>query len=365
MFKTLIFGIFTASIVLMANATVATERLQLDESVVKVDDRTTQTKNAALQQALRDVILKNSGSESALDVASINSAISNPTSYIRQFGYQDIEGQQYLRASFDQQKIIKLLRDAQLPVWGKQRPLTLMWLADHNQGEFNIVSDASDTVVSGDIRQISQSRGMPMLLPLMDLDDAMFVGVNDVRGMFADQVAKASQRYNTDYFIMASVEINSDNKASFNMVLYPMGTEQGLYQPLAQKSGVADTETAAIGQMLSAVSEFYAARYAVADSGESLSKKLTFIDLSQRKQLVDIEKFLTQLSAVKSVSLIQLKGSTASFSLELFGSEADLKRLLNLESKVKQQIVLQPNVDQSDPLAPSQTEVVNYIWLGQ
>ncbi len=358
MFKTLILSIFTASIMLMANAS-ASEHLQLDQSMVKIDSRTTQAQNAALQQALSNVILKNSGSESALSAASVHAAIKNPASYIRQFGYQDIDGQEYLQASFDLDKVINLLREAHLPVWGKQRPLTLVWLTEPKQGEFTILNDASSEPTRSYIRSYSQSRGMPLLLPVMDLDDSMVVSVNDVRGMFAEHVAQASQRYSTDYFLMVVMEPN-DNKVGFNMSFYPASSE-GVHQPLIQHSGIADNQASAVNQILSKVTEFYAKRYAVADTGESLNKRLTFIDLNNRKELVDIEKFLEQLSAVKSVSLVQLKGSTVTFSLELFGSEDDLLRLLNLESKIRQQI---DNVS-SNSLSASQTEIVHYIWLGQ
>ncbi len=360
MFKTFILSIVTASMLLMVNAVTASERLRLDESMVKITDRTTQAQNAALQQALSDVILKNSGSESALVDPTVSTAIANPTSYIRQFGYQDIDGQQYLQASFDLDKVIKLLRKAHLPVWGKQRPLTLIWLAQQEQGEFNILNDASSTQIRSDIRAFGQSRGMPLILPVMDLDDSMSVSANDVRGMFTEQVATASQRYSTDYFLIVAMEPVGE-RVNFDMKLFPAGNSEDLYQPLTQYSGVADNQESAMEQVLSKISEFYAQRYAVADTGESLAKTLTFIDLNNRKQLVDIEKFLDQLSAVKSVSLIQLKGATATFSLELFGTESDLLRLLNLESKIRQQI----DYVNAEPLSVSQTEVVHYIWLGQ
>lgn len=365
MFKSLIYGFFTASLAFSVNCVSATALFKLDESAVKIDNRTTQAKNDALKQALKNVVLKNSGSQDALGIPSINAAIDNPTTLIRQFGYQEVDGQLYLQASFDHQKVIKLLRDARLPVWGKQRPLTLFWLSQDNQGERVIVNDASRLASRSYISELATERGVPILLPIMDLDDSMQVSVTDVRGMFADPVAAASKRYNTDYFIMASLDQAANNQVSFSMALYPTVSDEPLFHPLVQRSGVTANVDAAIDEIFLSMSQYYVSRYAVADSGESLTTRLTFTDITERKQLVDIEHYLTQLSAVKQVSLIQLRGTSAQYSLQLFGTEADLYRLLKLESKIKPQSVPMPASSlNGDPLASSQSETINYIWLG-
>lgn len=365
MFKRLTYGLFSAVILLVAHTVAAAEVTELDMSIVKVADRTTKTKNAALAQALQNVILKNSGRQSALTVPSIVSALNNPTALIRQFGYQETDGQQYLRATFDHQKIIQLLRDARLPVWGTQRPLTLIWLSFQQDGQRIILNDSSTSESRAYIDELAQARGLPVLLPMMDLDDAMNVNVSDVRGFFVDAIAHASARYNTDYFVTASIELNVDNQLHYSMVLYPRTSSEALFNPLVQDTGVVADVDSALNQMFLTISEYYVSQYAVADSGVALSTQLSFIDITERKQLVDIENYLSQLSAVKQVTLTRLQGRSAQFTLQLFGSEEDLKRLLSLESRIKPQSVLMPTpIGGVDPLAPSQSETINYIWLG-
>lgn len=365
MFKRLTYGLFTTIILMVAHMAVAAEVTELDMSIVKVADRTTKTKNNALAQALHNVILKNTGNKSALSAPSIVAALNNPTALIRQFGYQETDGQQYLRATFDHQKIIQLLRDAQLPVWGSQRPLTLIWLSLQQDGQRAILNDSSTSENRAYIDELAQARGLPVLLPMMDLDDAMNVSISDVRGLFVDAVANASARYNTDYFIMSSIEPTADNQFHYSMVLYPSTQSGVLFNPLVQDAGVVADIDSALNQMFLTISEYYVSQYAVADSGAALSTQLTFIDITERKQLVDIENYLTQLSAVKQVSLTRLQGGAAQFTLALFGTKEDLIRLLSLESRIKPQSVLTPMpVGGADPLAPSQSETINYIWLG-
>ncbi|ASJ96917.1 DUF2066 domain-containing protein [Shewanella marisflavi] len=364
MFKSLISVVIFALVCASSLKASAVEVAELDKSAVKVADRSQQEKNQALKQAMQDVVLKNTGNREALDAPLVQQAIAEPTAYIRQFGYQEREGQQYLQASFDHTKIINLLRQAQLPVWGKQRPLTLLWLAQENDGQRELLNDSSLSENRASIADFSQARGLPMMLPIMDLDDSMAISVNDVRGMFADQVAKASQRYHSDYFAMVSLDSTPDGQFSYNLTLYPASSEQPLFNPLVtQTAQVADVD-AALSAIFEAISQYYVERYAIADSGEANTTQVTFIDITDRQQLLDIESYLRQLSAVKSVSLTRLQGITAEFSLQLFGSEEDLYRLISLEPRIHSQDKLNAE-PMLDPLSSSQTPPQEYIWQGR
>ena len=52
------------------------------------------------------------------------------------------------------------------------------------------------------------------------------------------------------------------------------------------------------------------------------------------KQIVDIEKYLKQLSAVKDVAVSQLSKETITYKLDLFSSVEDLQRLLSIDTRL-------------------------------
>ncbi|WP_281214032.1 DUF2066 domain-containing protein [Shewanella insulae] len=369
MFKSFFSMVIVGTLCAASLTVSAVEVTELDKSVIKIADRSRQVKNQALQQAMQEVVLKNTGDREVLNVPQVKQAIAAPTAYIRQFGYLEQGGEQYLQASFDHSKIIGLLRQAELPVWGKQRPLTLLWLVQENEGKRELLNDSSMQESRRLISDLAQARGVPMLLPMMDLDDSMAISVNDVRGMFADQVAKASQRYGSDYFVMVSMDNLADGLVNLKLALYPASSEQPLLSPLATLSTQVMGMDAAMTGIFEAISQYYVARYAIADSGEANTTQLTFVDITDRQQLLAIEKYLHQLSAVKSVSLTKLQGITAEFSLQLFGSEEDLYRLISLEPKIQSQPQTnsQPGVggdEMVDPLSSSQTPRQEYIWQG-
>ena len=369
MLKTLLNSLIllASCLLLQAKMANAAEVSKLDESLVPVDSRSATERKQAISTGLKSVILKNSGSKSALAHSSIAAMVKQPTPLISQFGYQERDGELYLQVSFDHKRIIRLLREAQQPVWGKQRPLTLVWIVEDIPGERVIVNDES-LLESRDLFQAeSEDKGVPLLFPLMDLDDNMKVSANDIRGMFADQVAGASQRYQADYFVMASIDTTAE-PLKYNLALYPLGRGEPMHTPLVSKRDAVGDINTAVAEMISTVSEYYVGRYAIVDTGAEIDSHVDFIDITDMKQLVSIEKYLKQLSAVKSVQLTQLNGTRARYTLELFGTEEDLHRLMNLEPRVHAQedLTIDPfnKVQGSDPFSPKESVGVEYRWQG-
>lgn len=370
MLKTLLNSLilFTGCLLFQTHMVSAAQISQLDETLVQVESRSAGERKKAISAGLKNIVLKNSGAQASLTHPNIQAKIKNPASLLRQYGYQEIEGKLFLKVNFDHQQIIKLLRDAQLPVWGKQRPLTLMWLVEENGEGRQIINDASLLESRTQFQLASENSGVPLMFPVMDLDDNMKVAVSDIRGMFVDQVANASQRYQADYFVMASLDTRGGEEVKYQFSLYPKGSGQSLLAPLTMKRGIAGDTRLAVIDIISAVSDYYVSQYAIADSGIDLDSYVTFIDITEMKQLVEIEKYLKQLSAVKSVQLTQLHGTSVKFKLDLFGTVEDLHRLMKLEPRV---IVLEPNqpvnmpTDGFDVLPNSEQKTSpKYRWRG-
>lgn len=61
--------------------------------------------------------------------------------------------------------------------------------------------------------------GLPVSIPLMDLDDNMAVNATDVWGRFADPILKASQRYGAEMVVLGKLTPEGD-KWSIDWGLY-------------------------------------------------------------------------------------------------------------------------------------------------
>ncbi|QSX31544.1 DUF2066 domain-containing protein [Shewanella cyperi] len=332
----------------------AVEVAKLDEADVQVGSRSASERDSAVREALALVLVKNSGSAAVLEHPLIRQQLSSASALLRQYSYLEKERQLYVHASFDQARIVSLLRDAQLPVWGKQRPLTLMWLVVERDGERALLADQGESVQRQLLMQAAENAGIPVLLPLMDLDDLMQVSVNSVRGMFVDEVMTATNRYQSDFFVLANMEAAGET-VNYQLSLYSRPREGETLPPqaLLSQQGSAASEDQAMSALLSLLSSFYVEKYAVTSTGESQLSELTFVGINKLADLVSLEAFLGQLSVVKSVSLKQMAADKVTFNLSLFGTREDLDRLLNLEGKISR----------LDSLQDEQANT--YQWRGQ
>lgn len=204
---------------------------RLNEADVAVSSRSSAELEQAIKDALAKVLVKNSGSTETLVNAEVQSLIAQARSVLSQYGYVENDGRLYVRASFDNTRVTSTLRSAQLPVWGKQRPLTLLWLATDGEGEKVLLGDQSDLAIRSQFNDASAQAGVPLLFPLLDLDDMMAANINSVRGFFADEVAQASRRYQSDFFALATLEA-AGSGYEYRLALYPRQAQSDIATPL-------------------------------------------------------------------------------------------------------------------------------------
>ncbi|MGL4475584.1 MAG: DUF2066 domain-containing protein, partial [Shewanella sp.] len=313
---------------------------QLNQAVVPVTDRSADARKVALADALKQVIIKNTGNPNALTNPLVQAQINDPDAILRQFGYLQIEGQLAVTASFDERRLISLLREANVPIWGKQRPLILMWLANDDQQATQeprqLVGDESSLTIRKDFKQQGQDAGVPLLFPVLDLDDMMLVSVTDVAGGLTGNIAQASLRYGADYFAITSVLADATGW-TYRLALYKQASAdetQGAIVPLLSDSGSAVTELEASQAIISKISQFLVQRYAVADNGEGTRLQLQVGGLSNLEDMHKLQTYLQQLSVVKQITLSELKPSAAIYQISLFSNEQDFQRLLALEASL-------------------------------
>ncbi len=348
-------GIFaTISLLLATQMAAAVEIDQLDSSTVTVDSRANNDRSDALQQALFNVLLLNSGAKELRGNAQIQAALSNASSLVVQYSYEQAEDGLQLRATFEHDKVIRLLREAGLPVWGKQRPLTLVWLASDTEGERHLVADESAAEERQAFAKASRQRGIPLMFPLLDLDDLMAVNVNDVRGQFADTVAKASARYQADYFAMVTFDSSPDNQVQYQMSLYARSAlATPFFTALVSRNGAAQDRAAAIDEIMLSLSDYFVQQYAVTDSGQADVAQIEFNNVAHMRQLVEIESFFSQLSAVKHFYIKSVQGNHVVYQLQLFGSRDDLSNVLRLEQRIR--------LDENQPIGSPMDSTTNNL----
>ena len=174
---------------------------ELFESEVPVSSQQPAERSAAMQQALADVLVRVTGQRELPQQAAGRALLDNAGSYLQQYRYFTVPGSApprlMMRARFDGEAVRQALRQQGVAFWGDaERPDTLVWLAVEDRGRRYIVAEKDGTPAGQQLEQASRQRGIPLLFPLMDLEDQSKVRFSDIWGGFFDHAREASRRYN-------------------------------------------------------------------------------------------------------------------------------------------------------------------------
>jgi len=173
---------------------------------------------AAEQAAMARLLIRITGSRNAPLEPALQPLIASPRPFLSSYG-DDRQGRALV--GFSRGQVERTLTELGQPVWGAERPLTLLWIAvDDGVGgrallgagevaEFGTPATPQMTellrVVREDIVAAADERGLPIAWPLLDLQDRDAVTFIDVSGGFEDRIVAASVRYRADAVLIGEV----------------------------------------------------------------------------------------------------------------------------------------------------------------
>ena len=290
---------------------------------------------AAQSQALGYVLVKVTGKRDILTQPDVVKALAAPADYVQQYSYQDIGSVKFLKADFNVAKVNALVGQSKFALLGPVRPQVAIWLVV-GEGERRILPDQSGDGWSEALRAQTQAMGLPVSLPLMDLDDNMAVNATDVWGRFADPVLQASQRYGAEMVVLG--KLSPEGEAwSIDWGLYGTkpGAQAGELTELTKGSGSGTQAEVAKG-FADALAGWLVQQYGTRLSGVASSQTLVVEGLSDIDGMIQIQKLLQGMASVTKVAIGKLEGDKVTFNLSLQGDKAELVRGLQLESRLHQ-----------------------------
>jgi hypothetical protein len=140
-----------------------------------------------------------------------------------------------VRVGFSRSGVNDALTSLNLPIWGAERPSTLVWIAadlgggqrteimadtvtpPRRPGEvlgaaaFPLAEDAQATfdAILDELITTADERGLPIVFPLLDAEDRAQVRFADVWGGFDQFVARAAERYPVDAVLIGRVAVTT------------------------------------------------------------------------------------------------------------------------------------------------------------
>ena len=123
------------------------------------------SRDAAFVEALRTVLVRVSGQR---DAALRVGEVSDPRKYVQRFGFT---ADNVLQVGFDSSSIDQLLSKAGLPIWGRERPATVVMFGVEEGGAWRWLTGDTPAQEREAIARVARQRGLPLKWPVMDAQE--------------------------------------------------------------------------------------------------------------------------------------------------------------------------------------------------
>ena len=329
----------------------------LYEATVLVRDQGTSERARGIKAGFEEVLIKVSGNRWAKSNPVLAQALTEADRYLFEFSYtsnkrlvMDSNGNRLeareLKLHFDNKSIDQLIRQAGLPVWGSNRPGILLWIAVETKNGRKILS-AEDKHPAIDALKISaQRRGLPLLLPAMDIEDKSALPVASVWQMDQNSIRQASQRYQASAILAGRIYPTSSPNLYTGQWLFL--SDNDARQFTSDPGMMAKYVNQGVDQVADMLAKIYAVGSANNTSvagntgapdvgggfqgGKGITLQVNGV--SSVEGYATISEYLSSLSAVKSANVSHIQGNTLWFSIDSDGSLQQLQRIIGLNKRL-------------------------------
>jgi len=308
----------------------------------------TQSLAQSQRQAMEQVLVKVTGDSGVVSDPVIQKALSRAANYVVQYGYYQDGEQERFRANFNPSQLEILLTRTDHPIWGSLRPQVLVWIAQEQPAGRRLLSDSDGGSLTRQMKASAVSRGVPVLLPLMDLDDNMAVSSADVWGSFISNLQPASRRYDADFVVVARAIPQQPQGWQLRWQLWSREMADTGILARGQANGPeAEVARQMINQIADHLGNSYAQRGEHASQGQ---QQLIVNGVERMADVIHLKQLLRRLPAVASSALTRVEGNQLTFELTLLGGVSEFEQALALERRL-QVMTASPSTQPNDPAA--------------
>lgn len=260
------------------------------------------SQDAAFAEALKTVLVRVSGHR---DAPSRIGALNDPRRYVQRFG---VTTDGMLEVGFDSASVDQLLTQAGLPIWGRERPVTLVMLAlEDAGGASHFLTLDSPSYEREAIMRAARQRGVPLRWP----------------GMHSEGVGGGTDR---------TAMLDAAAREGANAVLLGRGSGGSLRWTLVSNDGTTEA-SGGLEEGIHLAADTFARMYAA--SGATLDSVVVEISgIADLNAYAGTLNYLEGLTLVRSVALEQVSGDRMRFKLAIRGDAQTLRRAIALDTRL-------------------------------
>jgi hypothetical protein len=298
----------------MGTTSFAAEVTDLYQSHTAISSQNDAERQRATATILQQVLVKVVGNQSALAKKDLSGLLEQADQFVTHYAYErdPILANQQLLLTFNEKALNQVLSSMGLPIWHKSRPESVLWLVV-NKGNSQKILGAEDESATAyqTVKQTAQQRGLPVFLPLMDLQDQHQLRfAQSALTMDEDSAfAQASKRYGADIIILASVVTHNDSVSIAWQWL--KGGQLQRYQSEGQLAF-------ALSAGMNMIADTLASEYAVVDTQASKRDyQMVIRDIKDFTDYSRVQSYLNGLQTVSQVDIVSLKDKQLDLKLRL------------------------------------------------
>ena len=312
-----------AVLVWLPSPSVAVEMESLYTVEVPLDPDDRNARSNAYRSALTEVLVRITGTTAAGESPELIGLFPNPTQDVRQVRSAP---DNVLVVSLDGPAVERVLRQAGATVWGSDRPLTIIWLAvDWGLGDREIVGADDPERFASDARSIDRNRllrervqavatrrGLPVVFPLLDVEDLQKIGFIDIWGGFDDPLLEASARYEAESILVGRIRPEQLEEPRWTWYID------------GQRFAWPGEPEVAIEQVVDAL----VARDAVRGDEVSESLRLTVTGINSLASYGRVQRYLESNSSIESLAIVSASADRVVYEATVRGGAERLQSTL-------------------------------------
>lgn len=294
---------------------------------VPVDDRRASTLDRARSDGLVQVVVKASGDTQAAENEAILAAAKKASRFLRSYGFEESESGLVALLDYDEAALRELLVQAGLPLWTANRPRVLAWVVIHDGDGRHFASASETPLIHAALQQSFQLRGLPLQLPLLDLEDAARISPGEAWRQSSGALLRASERYGEVELLAGRVATLSDGRWVGEWRLLDNGRWVVSSVDAASLDAFAEQ-----GAALAA--DLYAGRYAVAprDQGDE-RLRITLRGIHSFAHYRSACEAIRGLESVQRVVPEHVLGDEVSLRVHADADQVQLAKILELDHR--------------------------------
>ncbi|GAC1673760.1 MAG: DUF2066 domain-containing protein [Steroidobacteraceae bacterium] len=306
---------FSLAALCWADSSLALTRLELYQAKAPLADRSEAAQTAAFQAALRIVLVRVTGRRSAEDDPALGTLIGNARRYVQQ--YRTASDSQ-LWVSFDGPAIERWLTQNGQPLWGPERPGTLVWLTVQTSPQSgSVVTADSASELKSAIEAAAAFRGVPLLWP----------SALDLQKNRLDYAAVSSAAPST------LAEIGRRLGGEGILIGKGVGTGESANVRWTHVFQERSSEFSGALEGVNRTADLYAGLFAA--SGNLVPIDIEVTGIGDLRQYANVQTYLESLAFISHVSVIGLTGDTLRIRLATRGGPESLQRTLALNGRLQ------------------------------